>query len=60
MLHTQKAAIIKGIFSSKGHGTGFCDRPELYGEDRHSLQEIAKGMWGKRWFVSDDGEIEQY
>lgn len=46
-------------FSRQGHGTGFFDRPELYGADRHSLQEIAKGMGGRYWYISDDVEIEQ-
>lgn len=46
-------------FSRQGHGTGFFDRPDLYGEDRQALQEIAEGMGGKFWYVSDDGKIEQ-
>lgn len=46
-------------FSRQGHGTGFFDRPELYGEDRHALQEIAKGMGERCWYVSSNGKIEQ-
>lgn len=47
-------------FSRQGHGTGFFDRPDLYGEDRQALQEIAEGMGERCWFISRDGEIEQY
>lgn len=46
-------------FSRQGHGTGFFDRPELYGADRHSLQVIAKGMRKRYWYVSSNGKIEQ-
>lgn len=47
-------------FSRQGHGTGFFDRPDLYGEDRQALQEIAEEMGERCWFPSRDGEIEQY
>lgn len=46
-------------FSRQGHGTGFFDRPELYGEDRHILQKLAKEMQERYWYISDDGKIEQ-
>lgn len=46
-------------FSRQGHGTGFFDRPDLYGGDGRTLQKIAEGMQKRYWYVSDDGKVEQ-
>lgn len=42
-----------------GHGSGFWDKPEIYGEKYSEiLTEISKNFGEVNSYVSDDGEIE--
>ena len=42
-----------------GHGSGFWDKPEIYGEKYSKiLTEISKNFGEASPYVSDDGEIE--
>lgn len=46
-------------FTRNGHGVGFWDRPEIYGEQlAEQLTEIAESF-GEQWtYESDDNELE--
>ena len=41
-----------------GHGTGFWDRPEIYGEEKaQELSALAETFWFVDLYVGDDGRI---
>lgn len=55
--HNPYQAGIDFFYTRNGHGVGFWDRPEVWGEDKDELTEIAEKAREVWFYNGDDGKI---